>query len=95
MLILQGMGDKKIMGGRLIRDLVTRFGWAFPGLNYSKTDITKFLTDIKTAATSTVNAEAVNRGYYGGSQEMLDALGYGQTNVTPTDTTTSNWEVVQ
>jgi hypothetical protein len=78
LLILQGMGDRKIMGGRLIRDLVTRFGGAFPGLNHSKDEIRKFLTDMKTQAINTINAEAKNRGYYGGSQELLDTFGYGQ-----------------
>jgi hypothetical protein len=63
LLLIQAVGDKNLMGGRLIDSLVRRFGGAFPSLAMDKSDILGHLTYLQQEAANNASIGAKSLGY--------------------------------
>lgn len=74
LLLIQGMGDRKLMGGRLIKDLVQRFGGAFPSGNQDLATIQDRINKLRTDAVSDLKVYASSQGYTDPQQFLTDHM---------------------
>ncbi len=85
--LIQGVGDRKIVGGRLIGSLVKLFGPSFVGPQYSVADNIKKLQDMRKQTIQGMDIYAKNKGLTSFTDipglEGISSLDQGKTDTRP------------